>query len=67
MFFEIEPPDDVLAAMPALSDPEQSRELLERSMRTAAPSYHDLCIKRCTPHVLSYKPGTRGTPTKACK
>lgn len=60
MQFEIEPPDAVLAAMPALSDPEQSRELLERSIR-AASSYHDLGIERCTPHVLSYKPGTRGT------
>ncbi|HLO31696.1 MAG TPA: hypothetical protein VK249_21265, partial [Anaerolineales bacterium] len=61
MQFEIEPPDAVLAAMPALSDPEQSRELLERSIRAAAPSYQDLRIERCTPHVLSYKPGTRGT------
>lgn len=61
MQFEIEPPDAVLAAMPALSDSEQSRELLERSIRAAAPSYHDLRIERCTPHVLSYKPGTRGT------
>jgi hypothetical protein len=61
MQFGIEPPDAVLAAMPALSDPEQSRELLERSIRAAAPSYHDLHIERCTPHVLSYKPGTRGT------
>jgi hypothetical protein len=26
-----------------------------------AESYHDLRIVRCTPHVLSYKPGTRGT------
>src|ERR1041385_1349281 len=61
MQFEMEPPDAVLAAMPALSDPEQSREMLERSIRLAAPSYHDLHIERCTPHVLSYKPGTRGT------
>jgi hypothetical protein len=61
MQFEIEPPDAVLAAMPALSDSQQSRELLERSIRAAAPSYHDLRIERCTPHVLSYKPGTRGT------
>jgi hypothetical protein len=61
MQFEIEPPDAVLAAMPALSDPEQSRELLERSIRAAAPSYDDLRIERCTPHVLSYKAGTRGT------
>jgi hypothetical protein len=61
MQFEIEPPDAVLAAMPALSDPEQSREMLEQSIRAAAPSYHDLRIERCTPHVLSYKPGTRGT------
>jgi hypothetical protein len=60
MQFEIEQQDVVLAAMPALSDPEQSRELLERSIR-AAPPYHDLRIERCTPHVLSYKPGTRGT------
>jgi len=44
-----------------LGDPEQSRELLERSIRAAAPSYDDLRIKPCTPHVLSYKPGTRGT------
>ena len=48
MQFEIEPPDAVLAAMPALSDPEQSREMLERSMRAAAPSYQDLHIERCT-------------------
>jgi hypothetical protein len=58
---ELEPelPDTALAAMPQLTDPEQARALLERSIRERTPAYADMRIVNCTPEVLSYKPGSR--------
>jgi hypothetical protein len=56
---ELEPPDAELAAMPQLTDPEESRALLERGIRERAPAYADMRIATCTPEVLSYKPGSR--------
>ena len=58
---QVEPPDTVLAAMPELTDPEQARALLERSIGAGAPSYHDLRIATCTPQIISYKPRSRCT------
>ena len=56
-----QPPDAALAAMPQLTDSEQARALLEQAIGAAAPAYHGLRLQKCTPEVLSYKPGSRGT------
>ncbi|MBK9714892.1 MAG: phosphotransferase [Kouleothrix sp.] len=56
---EPEPPESDLQAMPALTDPDSSRALLEDGIR--ADSYPDMRIESCRPEVLSYKPGSRCT------
>jgi aminoglycoside phosphotransferase (APT) family kinase protein len=58
---ELEPPETVLAAMPRLLDPAESRALLEQGLRAGSPERADLRIEACTPEVLSYKPGSRCT------
>jgi hypothetical protein len=58
---EIEPPETELAAMPRLTDPDESRALLELGIRATSPKHADLRIEACTPEVLSYKPGSRCT------
>lgn len=58
---QTEPPETALAAMPQLTDPEQARALLEESIRAGSPAYRDLRLRACTPHVISYKPGSRCT------
>jgi len=56
-----EPPETELAAMPRLTDPAESRELLEQGIRAASPEHADLRIAACVPEVISYKPGSRCT------
>jgi hypothetical protein len=56
-----QPPDTALPVLPQLTDPEQARALLERSLRGAAPHYADLRLQACTPDVARYKPGSRCT------
>jgi Phosphotransferase enzyme family len=58
---EMRPPDAALPALPILTDPQQARELLERSIRPAAPRYHDLRIATCVPKIMRYSPGSRCT------
>ena len=58
---ETQPPDTVLAALPQLTDAEQSRALLEQAISAGSPAYRDLRLAKCTPEMLSYKPGSRGT------
>lgn len=58
---EPEPPESELAAMPALTDPEAARQMLEAGIRHDSPTYADLRIAECRPEVLSYKPGSRCT------
>lgn len=58
---EPQPPDAALPSLPILTDPEQARELLERSIRAAGPAYHDLRIEACVPKVMRYTPGSRCT------
>jgi Ser/Thr protein kinase RdoA (MazF antagonist) len=54
-------PDTQLPALPGLTDPEQARKLLERSIRAGAPAYRDIRIQACEPRVARYKPGSRCT------
>ena len=61
LLLEIEPPESELAAMPQLTDPEISRQMLEHSIGQSAPGYADLRLAACRPEVLSYKPGSRCT------
>jgi len=58
---ELDPPEQALAILPQLIDPEESRALLEQSIRTGSPAYRDLRIQACRPTVLNYKPGSRCT------
>jgi phosphotransferase family enzyme len=58
---EMRPPDEALPALPILTDPETARALLESSIRSAAPRYHDLQIAACMPKVMRYSPGSRCT------
>jgi hypothetical protein len=58
---ETERRDTVLAALPYLTDPGDSRRLLEDSIRAASPAYAALRVERCRPEVMRYKPGSRCT------
>ncbi len=60
---QLEPakPDAALPSLPILTDPEQARELLEQSIRAAAPEYHDLRLQSCAPKIMRYTPGSRCT------
>lgn len=59
--FRLLPADAALVSLPALTDPEAARLLLERGMRQSSPAYADLRIEGCTPRVMRYKPGRRCT------
>jgi len=61
LLLEMQKPEAALPSLPILTDPEQSRALLEQSIRAAAPAYHDLRIQLCRPRVVRYKPGSRCT------
>jgi aminoglycoside phosphotransferase (APT) family kinase protein len=50
-----------LPSLPILTDPEQSRYVLEQSMRAAGPRYRDIQIQACIPRVVRNKPGNRCT------
>jgi hypothetical protein len=56
-----EPLDVALPALPALTDPDEARALLESAIRVCAPEYADLRIRSCSPRVMRYKPGSRCT------
>jgi phosphotransferase family enzyme len=58
---EIEPPETVLGALPQLTEAEESRALLERSIGAGMPAYQGLRLRACTPQIISYKPGSRCT------
>jgi hypothetical protein len=59
--FRTEPPDSGLTSLPALTDPEKARALLERGIRASSPDYAALRIETCRPQVMRYKPGSRCT------
>ncbi len=45
------------AALKLLMDPEQSRELIERSLRAQAAGYAQVAVHSCTPQMVHNKPG----------
>jgi aminoglycoside phosphotransferase (APT) family kinase protein len=53
--------DAALETLPVLSDGEQARALLERSIRACSPVYAHMQIARARPRVARYKPGSRAT------
>ncbi|HEY6193659.1 MAG TPA: hypothetical protein VI504_01340 [Candidatus Eisenbacteria bacterium] len=61
LVLESPPPDTALPAHPVLTDARQARALLEQVIRAGSPSYTDLRIERCTPHVARHNPGSRCT------
>jgi hypothetical protein len=58
---EMEPPEKELPGLEQLTDPEQSRLLLEKVLRENGRLEADHAIAACTPQILSYKPGSRCT------
>jgi hypothetical protein len=54
-------PEAVLSSLAMLTDPEQSRQYLMRSIRAGSPAYRDLYIQTCQPKIVRYKPGSRCT------
>lgn len=53
--------DEALETLTILSDAEQSRVLLEESIRACSPNYAQICIERARPKVARYKAGSRAT------
>jgi hypothetical protein len=58
---ELEQPETALAALETLMDPQAARAALEQHIRAGDPKYSELRLQACTPHILSYKPGSRCT------
>lgn len=58
---EIEPPEQALETLPRLTDPQEARVLLERSIAEGSAARRDFRIRNCRPEVLNYKPGSRCT------
>jgi hypothetical protein len=54
-------PETELEAVGLLTDPEKSREFLERSLRGASLAYRSLQIESCIPEIIRYKRGDRCT------
>lgn len=54
-------PETELESVGLLTDPEKSREFLERSLRLASPAYQNVRIQSCRPEIIRYKPGNRCT------
>ena len=61
MVMTTEPPDTVLEALPALTDPQAASELVERAVRGCSPAYAGFRTGSCVPNVARYKPGSRCT------
>jgi hypothetical protein len=53
--------DKALESLPALTDAEQARALLERGILACSPMYSDIQIVSARPKVMRYKPGSRCT------
>ncbi|HEY9526532.1 MAG TPA: hypothetical protein VIR02_05580, partial [Anaerolineales bacterium] len=56
-----EEPETELESVALLSDPESSREFLERSLRGLSLANRSLHIQSCKPEIIRYKPGNRCT------
>jgi hypothetical protein len=54
-------PETELESFGLLTDPETSREFLERSLRNASRAYQSVQIQACIPEIVRYKPGNRCT------
>jgi hypothetical protein len=54
-------PETDLASFGLLTDPETSREFLERSLRAASRAHRSVQIQSCKPEIVRYKPGDRCT------
>ncbi len=54
-------PESVLSSLELLTDPEQSRQYLMKSIREGSPTYRDLQIEASHPKIARYKPGSRCT------
>ena len=59
--FVLEKSDTSLPAMPALTDPDRARTLLEGALRESAGGLDDIEIAACTPKIMRYREGRRCT------
>src|ERR687883_1574133 len=58
---EVHPEETVLTMLPALTDPDQARALLEQGIRSGPGAYSDLRIAAVTPRVARYNANRRCT------
>jgi aminoglycoside phosphotransferase (APT) family kinase protein len=55
------PADEALTALPLLTDPDASRELLVSGVRSCTPAYAEWAPATCVPRIVRHKPGSRCT------
>jgi thiamine kinase-like enzyme len=58
---QVEPEETKLTTLPALTDPDQARALLEEGIRSGPGAYADIRIAAATPRVVRYKANNRCT------
>src|SRR5919202_1931903 len=61
LHLQVQPEETELTMLPALTDPDQARALLEQSNRAGPGAYSDLRIAAATPRIMRYKPNRRCT------
>jgi hypothetical protein len=59
LHLQVEPEEAELTMLPALTDPDQARALLEQSIRSGPGAYADLRIAAVVPRVVRYHPNSR--------
>src|SRR5919202_1036983 len=58
---QVEPEETALTMLPALTDPDQARALLEQGIRGGSEAYSEIRIAAATPRVAHYKANSRCT------
>src|SRR5919204_1093980 len=61
LHLQVQPEETELTTLPALTDPDQARVLLEQSIRGGPGAYSDLRIAAAIPRVVRYHPNSRCT------
>src|SRR5919204_3090938 len=61
LHLQVQPEETELTMLPALTDPEQARALLEQSIRSGPGAYSDIRIAAATPRVARHKLNSRCT------
>src|ERR671933_501232 len=61
LHLQVEPEETELPMLPALTNPEEARALLEQGIRSGSEAYSAIRIAAVTPRVVRYKPNSRCT------